>query len=111
MRKIAIVIVLQDFVDTLVKKAYENWRHVIEYDGKALLNIKQSKKASTSPNKPPSVSPTYHVSYDQQVQVSRPQISVTAPIVHPSLDATGASGGNELLELFKQIIRLFHLLF
>ncbi|KAL0398662.1 UNVERIFIED_CONTAM: Calmodulin-binding protein 60 B [Sesamum radiatum] len=30
------------FVDTLVKKAYENWMHVIEYDGKSLLGFDQS---------------------------------------------------------------------
>jgi hypothetical protein len=30
-------------VDTLVKKAYDNWMHVIEYDGKSLLNYNQDK--------------------------------------------------------------------
>ena len=86
-------------MDTLVKKAYDNWRHVIEYDGKALLNFKQSKKTTTSPIKAPSVPPNYPVSYDQQV--SQPQLSVTVPVVHPSLDAGVASGGNELLGLFE----------
>ena len=86
-------------MDTLVKKAYDNWRHVIEYDGKALLNFKQSKKTSTSPTKAPSVPPSYPVPYDQQV--SQQQLSVTVPAVQPSLDAGVASGGNELLGLFK----------
>lgn len=31
------------FADTLVKKAYDNWLNVIEYDGKALSNIKPEK--------------------------------------------------------------------
>lgn len=31
------------YVDTLVKKAYDNWMHVIEYDGKSLLNYNQDK--------------------------------------------------------------------
>ncbi|CAD5173825.1 unnamed protein product [Musa acuminata subsp. malaccensis] len=33
------------FADVLVKKAYDNWMHVIEYDGKALLNFTKKKKA------------------------------------------------------------------
>ncbi|KAE8718779.1 Calmodulin-binding protein 60 B [Hibiscus syriacus] len=35
------------YVDTLVKKAYENWNEVIEYDGKSLMNIKQNRRSST----------------------------------------------------------------
>ncbi|XP_057853647.1 calmodulin-binding protein 60 B isoform X2 [Cryptomeria japonica] len=31
-------------VDALVKKAYDNWMSVVEYDGKALLNLKSNKK-------------------------------------------------------------------
>ncbi|KAL0442824.1 UNVERIFIED_CONTAM: Calmodulin-binding protein 60 C [Sesamum latifolium] len=38
------------FVDTLVKKAYENWMHVIEYDGKSLLGFDQSKTSNGSQN-------------------------------------------------------------
>ncbi|KAL5549074.1 hypothetical protein UlMin_004305 [Ulmus minor] len=38
------------YVDTLVKKAYENWNQVIEYDGKSLLSFKQSKRPGTSRN-------------------------------------------------------------
>ena len=34
------------FADGLVKKAYDNWMYVIEYDGKALLNPKPKKKAA-----------------------------------------------------------------
>jgi hypothetical protein len=30
------------FVDTMVKKAYDNWMHVVEYDGKSLLNSNQT---------------------------------------------------------------------
>lgn len=29
------------YVDGLVKKAYENWDLVIEYDGKSLIDMKQ----------------------------------------------------------------------
>ncbi|KAK1391594.1 hypothetical protein POM88_010650 [Heracleum sosnowskyi] len=34
------------YVDTLVKKAYENWNQVVEYDGKSLLSFKQLNNAS-----------------------------------------------------------------
>ncbi|KAL5207979.1 hypothetical protein ABZP36_032414 [Zizania latifolia] len=36
------------YADTLVKKAYEDWMHVVEYDGKALLSFKQKKKTVTT---------------------------------------------------------------
>ncbi|CAN1198465.1 Calmodulin-binding protein 60 B [Linum perenne] len=36
------------YVDTLVKKAYENWNEVVEYDGKSLLSFKQTKRSTTS---------------------------------------------------------------
>lgn len=32
-------------MDSLVKKAYENWNHVIEYDGKSFMNFKQNKRS------------------------------------------------------------------
>lgn len=35
-------------VDSLVKKAYENWNQVIEYDGKVLNSLTNSKKGSRS---------------------------------------------------------------
>ncbi|XP_044954682.1 calmodulin-binding protein 60 D-like isoform X1 [Hordeum vulgare subsp. vulgare] len=33
------------YADTLVKKAYEDWMHAVEYDGKALLGFKQKKRS------------------------------------------------------------------
>ncbi|CAN1231712.1 Calmodulin-binding protein 60 C [Linum grandiflorum] len=36
------------YVDTLVKKAYENWNQVVEYDGKSLLSFKQTKQPTSS---------------------------------------------------------------
>ncbi|KAL7088845.1 hypothetical protein ACP275_13G153300 [Erythranthe tilingii] len=33
------------FVDTLVKKAYDNWMHVLEYDSKSLLGFDQNKSS------------------------------------------------------------------
>lgn len=37
-------------MDTLVKKAYENWNQVVEYDGKSLISFKQDKRSSGSHN-------------------------------------------------------------
>ncbi|KAH6792872.1 Calmodulin-binding protein [Perilla frutescens var. hirtella] len=38
------------FVDTLVKKAYDNWAHVIEYDGKSFLGFDQNKSSDAPQN-------------------------------------------------------------
>ncbi|XP_071701411.1 calmodulin-binding protein 60 D-like [Rutidosis leptorrhynchoides] len=35
------------YVDTLVKKAYDNWNQVVEYDGKSLMSFKQPNKRSS----------------------------------------------------------------
>jgi hypothetical protein len=38
------------FVDTLVKKAYDNWTHVTQYDGKSLLGLDQKCPDSSQSN-------------------------------------------------------------
>ncbi|KAL4571282.1 hypothetical protein LXL04_018040 [Taraxacum kok-saghyz] len=38
------------YVDTLVKKAYDNWNQVVEYDGKSLVSFKQPKRSNGSRN-------------------------------------------------------------
>ncbi|VFQ88995.1 unnamed protein product [Cuscuta campestris] len=40
------------YVDGLVKKAYDNWMHVIEYDGKSLLILNDNKNSVSIPNGP-----------------------------------------------------------
>ncbi|KAH7671755.1 CALMODULIN-BINDING PROTEIN60 [Dioscorea alata] len=80
------------FVDTLVKKAYDNWMNVIEYDGKALLNFKQSKKTTTSRNEVPSAQENYSASYDHQ-QVSQASLSVSVPSDQSSIDTGVTMGG------------------
>lgn len=35
---------MQGYVDGLVRKAYENWDQVIEYDSKSLMNFNQVNK-------------------------------------------------------------------
>ncbi|RAL49642.1 unnamed protein product [Cuscuta campestris] len=38
------------YVDTLVRKAYENWMHVVEYDGRALMSLNENKSTDSSRN-------------------------------------------------------------
>ncbi|MQL90243.1 hypothetical protein Taro_022829 [Colocasia esculenta] len=81
------------FVDALVKKAYENWMHVIEYDGKALLNPKQSKRTTASQAEAPAASTNYLNSYDQQP--SLPCLPVPAPPEQTPVDAGLAVGAED----------------
>ncbi|KAF9614443.1 hypothetical protein IFM89_018679 [Coptis chinensis] len=74
-----------DYVDSLVKKAYENWMHVIEYDGKALLNFKQNRKSGASRLEVPMIAPDYPPSFDQQV--SLPRLPVQAHQEHLAIDS------------------------
>ncbi|XP_010929240.1 calmodulin-binding protein 60 B isoform X3 [Elaeis guineensis] len=79
------------FADALVKKAYDNWMHVIEYDGEALLNFRQSKKTATR-NEHPSASKNCPASYDQQA--CQQHMSTTVPGEHPAVDRGVVAGGN-----------------
>ncbi|XP_061990054.1 calmodulin-binding protein 60 B [Rosa rugosa] len=57
------------YVDTLVKKAYENWDQVVEYDGKSLLNTKQNKRSTAARNEFQMGSISYSSSSDQHPQL------------------------------------------
>ncbi|XP_020676588.1 calmodulin-binding protein 60 B-like isoform X1 [Dendrobium catenatum] len=76
------------FADTLVKKAYANWMHVIEYDGEALLSSKQNNKfprnetSSAVPTKP---------SHD--LQSSKQQMPAPVAMEQPSAYAGISAGG------------------
>ncbi|OAY84521.1 Calmodulin-binding protein 60 C [Ananas comosus] len=81
------------FADTLVKQAYDNWIHVVEYDGKVLLNFKQNKKSVTTRNDTRLASSSYPVQYDQQS--SEPSASIPVPVEQPSMDrVAGGVDGN-----------------
>ncbi|PKA56590.1 hypothetical protein AXF42_Ash015363 [Apostasia shenzhenica] len=67
------------FVDALVKKAYDNWSHVLEYDGKALVSFKQNKKISRPP-----VPANYSSLYDKQI--SSNELSAAVPKEHSALN-------------------------
>ncbi|KAJ4950845.1 hypothetical protein NE237_027677 [Protea cynaroides] len=77
------------YVDTLVKKAYDNWLHVIEYDGKALVSFKQNRRSTRS--ELPMGSADYGSSFDQQLPL--PNLPIPALSEQPSMDAGLAVGG------------------
>ncbi|KAK8954853.1 hypothetical protein KSP39_PZI002160 [Platanthera zijinensis] len=77
------------FADMLVKKAYDNWIHVVEYDGKALLSFKQNKKAVRTENS--SVSSCNPSTYTQQV--SQQQLPAPFAVEKPSVDTSVSIGG------------------
>lgn len=80
---------LQVYVDNLVKKAYENWNHVIEYDGKSLLNFKQVRRSAR--NEPQTGALGYSYAIDHQLQL--PQLPVTISSEQPSADSRLPVGG------------------
>ncbi|KAK7319610.1 hypothetical protein RJT34_04333 [Clitoria ternatea] len=73
------------FVDTLVKKAYDNWMHVIEYDGKSLLNYNQDNK--TLDNTPPQSSMSFHEYSNSLQQISIPSLPLPTHTGQPSMDS------------------------
>ncbi|KAL8228176.1 hypothetical protein R6Q57_015760 [Mikania cordata] len=59
------------FVDTLVKKAYDNWMHVVEYDGKSFLGAHQIKPTAQQIDM--GMGPqNYSNSFDQQLSLPPP---------------------------------------
>ncbi|XP_057544148.1 calmodulin-binding protein 60 B-like isoform X2 [Amaranthus tricolor] len=70
------------YADTLIKKAYENWMHVVEYDGKSLLSLKQNRIVDTPRIESP-VTPQNSNFYGHQIAL--PSLPV-APVEQPSLD-------------------------
>ncbi|CAL5387796.1 unnamed protein product [Camellia sinensis] len=86
------------YVDSLVKKAYDNWNHVVEYDGKSLLSFKQNKRVSASRNELPLGPVDYPNALDNQLP--QPRLSVSVPPEQSSMDSTlliGGSGYNDNL--------------
>ncbi|XP_052200424.1 calmodulin-binding protein 60 B-like [Diospyros lotus] len=86
------------YVDSLVKKAYDNWNHVVEYDGKSLLSFKQTKRSSASRNELPLGPVEYPNTLDNQIPQLRLPGSI--PSEQSSADSSlliGASGYNENL--------------
>ncbi|MQL82941.1 hypothetical protein Taro_015425 [Colocasia esculenta] len=77
------------FVDMLVKKAYDNWMNVIEYDGKALLDSKQTKRTIASQVEAPATS--NYPTYDQHAHLQC--LPVPGPSEQASADRRSSVGG------------------
>ncbi|KAL2480955.1 Calmodulin-binding protein 60 B [Abeliophyllum distichum] len=80
------------YVDILVKKAYDNWDQVVEYDGKSLLNFKQIKKSNASRNDLPVGPVNYPNALDNELPLQRLPVSV--PSEPSSIDPNMLAGGS-----------------
>ncbi|KAM6585042.1 hypothetical protein CsatB_012044 [Cannabis sativa] len=79
------------YVDTLVKKAYDNWMHVVEYDGKSFLTSEPEKNLCISQSEVPINSQDYTHSFDQQYL---PALPVPVPSEQHTMDS-GLTGYND----------------
>ncbi|KAI8570084.1 hypothetical protein RHMOL_Rhmol01G0005900 [Rhododendron molle] len=77
------------YVDTLVKKAYDNWNQVVEYDGKSLLSIKQNKRSSR--NELPMGPVDYPNALDNQL--TQPRLPGSIPSEQTLMDSSLLIGG------------------
>lgn len=71
-------------MDTLVKKAYDNWMHVIEYDGKSLMSLSENKNSDSPQNDLLSGSQNHSNSFNHQLNM--PSLSASISSEQPALD-------------------------
>ncbi|KZV48613.1 hypothetical protein F511_29687 [Dorcoceras hygrometricum] len=84
------------FVDSLVKKAYDNWAHVIEYDGKSLLGFDQTKRAEVPENDFRGSSQNQSISFDQLRFPSQPDLITSEnQSINPGLTIGGYNDNGE----------------
>lgn len=76
--------ILQVYVDTLVKKAYDNWMHVIEYDGKSLMSLNENKNIDSPQNDLLTGSQNHSNSFNHQLNM--PSLSASISSEQPALD-------------------------
>ncbi|KAL8460321.1 hypothetical protein ACS0TY_031244 [Phlomoides rotata] len=79
------------YVDTLVKKAYDNWTNVIEYDGKSLLGFDQNKSLDASHNEPMILQQDQPNSFDS---LTLPSVPPSVPAEHPHVNPGLTIGGH-----------------
>ncbi|XP_031392363.1 calmodulin-binding protein 60 B-like isoform X2 [Punica granatum] len=79
------------YVDTLVRKAYDNWMHVIEYDGKSLLNQNQDKSTDASLTEFPCGPHDYSNPIENQLPMQNLQTQVATE--QPYTDSGQGGGG------------------
>ncbi|KAG9133009.1 hypothetical protein Leryth_015388 [Lithospermum erythrorhizon] len=80
------------FVDSLVKKAYDNWNQVVEYDGKSLLAVNQNDNSSLNRNKLQEGPVNHPNTLDYQFQSQR--LPVTLPSEPSSVESSILMGGS-----------------
>lgn len=83
------------YVDNLVKKAYENWTQVEEYDGKS-LSFKQIIRSSTSRNEHMIGSMDYPTALEPPLSLPRPPVAGPSEqsLMDPGI-SVGGSGYND----------------
>ncbi|XP_074328493.1 calmodulin-binding protein 60 D-like [Apium graveolens] len=82
------------FVDTLVTKAYDNWMHVIEYDGNSLLSSKVHRDSSSLGSGITTGPHAYFSSNDHQLSLpALSSLPVAVPPEQPSLNPGPVVGG------------------
>nr|GMD09012.1 calmodulin-binding protein 60 D-like [Ipomoea batatas] len=72
------------YVDSLVKKAYDNWMHVIEYDGKSLMSLNENKNSDSPQNDLLTASQNHSNSFNHQLNM--PSLSASISSEQPDLD-------------------------
>lgn len=80
------------YIDTLVKKAYDNWHQVIEYDGKALMNSKQTRRTRSSQNDLSMNTISYSNHIDDN-QLALPRLPVAVPTEQALVENSVAAPG------------------
>ncbi|GAA0154573.1 hypothetical protein LIER_12515 [Lithospermum erythrorhizon] len=79
------------FVDSLVKKAYDNWNQVVEYDGKSFLGFKQNDDSSLNKNDLQAGPVNHSSTSDHQFQ--SPRLPVALPSEPSSVEYSMLMGG------------------
>lgn len=74
-----------------MKKAYDNWMHVIEYDSQSLLNFRQNKSSGVSQTEVTMNPQDYSNPFDQQFTL--PSLPVPVPPEQHSVDSAGLTVG------------------
>lgn len=91
-------------MDTLVKKAYDNWSQVVEYDGKSLVSFKQSKRSNVSRNEYSVGSIEYPRSSNNQLMP--PRVPLVGSSDSTSVDSNLLLGGKIKLPSFLLLLFL-----
>lgn len=72
-----------------MKKAYDNWGQVIEYDGKSLLNFKENKRSAASRNELQMPLADYSNASNHQLQLAHLPVPHEQPSMNSSLPISG----------------------